>query len=222
MSKFLITSEKSGLILALGAITVGPAYSERITYGVMAERGEAVRALLQKYSVYKKDARINELIDNTNKLSAYWDQRKLQDIDNQWLWDAISIGRVADAVLPLDGHADAQRLLIKAIDGEVSMARRDSSKAKDQLWELEVWSRLNRQGLKSDLAEPDVVCRGNSGDMGIACKKVYSEGHIQNVLSEAVAQIEGTTLYGLAAFNLDDLLPDTLFVAPTVEAVGEA
>ena len=54
---------------------------------------------------------------------------------------------------------------------------------------------------------PDIVVDFNDSRIGIACKKIYSERHVQNVLSEAVSQIQKEFEFGIAAINIDDLLP---------------
>ena len=46
--------------------------------------------------------------------------------------------------------------------------------------------------------------------------------HVQNVLSQAVAQIEGSFDFGIVAFNLDDLAPSKVFQLSTREKVRQA
>jgi hypothetical protein len=54
---------------------------------------------------------------------------------------------------------------------------------------------------------PDIVVNFDDTCIGIACKKIYSERHVQNVLSQAVGQIEKEFEFGIVAINIDDLLP---------------
>jgi len=67
---------------------------------------------------------------------------------------------------------------------------------------------LKRRGLNAALQEPpDIVVEIGNERIAIACKKLYSEKHVQNVLSEAVAQIEPTFDVGVVAINIDELVP---------------
>ena len=53
-------------------------------------------------------------------------------------------------------------------------------------------------------------------------KKFYSARHVQNVLSQAVVQIEESFDFGIVAVNLDDLIPaNNLLAAPTQERAEE-
>lgn len=73
---------------------------------------------------------------------------------------------------------------------------------------MEVWARLLRRNADAHLDDPpDVVVNYDNSRIGIACKKLYSERHVQNVLSEAVGQIERGFDFGIVGLNLDDLLP---------------
>jgi hypothetical protein len=69
---------------------------------------------------------------------------------------------------------------------------------------------------------PDVIVNYENSRIGIACKKLYSERHVQNVLSEAVGQIEGDFDFGIVGLNLDDLLPEGVVLkGSSTNAVAE-
>ena len=67
---------------------------------------------------------------------------------------------------------------------------------------------------------PDIVINLERGDLGIACKKLYSEKHVQNVLSKAVKQVSVGFDVAVVAINIDDLLPaQQLFKVATATEV---
>jgi hypothetical protein len=103
------------------------------------------------------------------------------------------------------------------------MQSRGQNDAKDTFWELEIWHQARRSRLAAELNEPDVTWNDGQRLTGIACKKIYSEAHIQNVLSEAVHQIEKYVGYGFAAFSVDELTPGDklLSVATREEATNK-
>jgi hypothetical protein len=85
---------------------------------------------------------------------------------------------------------------------------RKKSHAKDIFWELEVWAKIRKKFDGAHLKEPpDIVADYDDSLIGISCKKLYSEKHVQNVLSQAVNQIEKELEFGIVAVNIDDLLP---------------
>jgi hypothetical protein len=53
---------------------------------------------------------------------------------------------------------------------------------------------------------PDIVLNFNVGNLGIACKKIYSEKNVEKTLSQAVEQVEDFEV-GVVAMNIDDLTP---------------
>ena len=77
-------------------------------------------------------------------------------------------------------------------------------------------------GASNSLTAPDVVVNYDNSRIGIACKKLYSERHVQNILSEAVRQIERDFDFGIVGLNLDDLLPkDVVLKGDSTNAVAE-
>ena len=118
------------------------------------------------------------------------------------------VDRIAEAVLPIRSVLERERYLNLLTCGSLDLLEREKSKAKNCLWELELWSTLCRHGFDAALTEPpDITILFEGSKIGIACKKIYSEKHVQNILSEAVSQIESAFEFGIVAINLDDLLP---------------
>jgi hypothetical protein len=136
---------------------------------------------------------------------------------------AYSLSRVADAILALESEEDPGRILFELLDGDLDLLGITKSKAKDTFWELELFSLIKECGLQPRLVDPpDIVLEIDGAQIGIACKKLYSEGHVQNVLSKAVAQTEGTFDVGIAAINIDDLVPrDSVLRVQNLDFAGE-
>jgi len=124
------------------------------------------------------------------------------------LFKVLHLDRVADAILALQDQPERVKYLRELISGSINFFERRPSRAKDIFWELELWSRLRQKLTTVYLQEPpDIVMDFDGSTIGIACKKLYSEKHVQSVLSEAVAQIEDKFAFGVVAINLDDLAP---------------
>jgi hypothetical protein len=123
------------------------------------------------------------------------------------------LDRIADAILPLAEVSDCARYLTALTSGTLDLLGREQSLAKDTFWEIELWSALRRRSVNATLHEPpDIVVQFEDAKIGIACKKLYSEKHVQNVLSEGVKQIESTYDFGIIAVNLDELIPPDHFL----------
>jgi hypothetical protein len=139
------------------------------------------------------------------------------------LFSVALFNRIADAVLPLGAVRERTRYLIALNSGNLDLLQRTKSHAKNVLWELELWSILRRRNFDTFLEEPpDIVVRFEDSKIGIACKKLYSDKHVQNVLSQAVAQIEPTFDFGIVAVNLDELVPpDKILRTPTPEEMSQ-
>ena len=138
------------------------------------------------------------------------------------LFRAVNLDRIADVVLPLQTVTDRAKYLRLLTSSSLDSLDRQTSKAKNLLWELELWSMLRSHDLDAALREPpDIVVSFEGFEMGLACKKFYSEKHVQNVLSEAVAQIESAFEFGIVAVNLDDLFPaNQILRTATHQAMG--
>lgn len=163
-----------------------------------------------------------KLIEDTATLSDAWlcnDQSRATALH---LFSASQLDRVAAAALPLGVSAQAKEYLNALLTGSLDLLSRERSKAKDTLWELELWEMLNRFGMHATLEEPDIVVSFDGARVGIACKKFYSENNVSKVLSEAVAQFESDFDFGIVAVNLDDLTPaSTILKAASLDQMSE-
>ena len=165
---------------------------------------------------------LGRLVENAKALWEIWFLNSTESISYIMFFRAIQLDRIADSVLPLRGvqiNADYLKILPSA---SLNFFAREPSEAKDIFWELEVWSRLLRRNADANLEEPDIVVNYDGLRIGIACKKFYSEKHVQNVLSEGVRQIERDFDFGVVAINLDDLLPENVVLKEdSTKAVAE-
>ena len=170
------------------------------------QRANALRTLFDSYGVQlAPNSSVAKLIADAQGASDAWLLNTA--IEHRQLFNAILFDRIADALLPLAGDRSAGRYLQVLSRGDLDLFSRSSSQAKSLLWELELWALLRRRSFNAELSEPDIVVEAEGLRIAIACKKLYSERHVQNVLSQAVHQIEPAFDVGIVALNLDDLLP---------------
>ena len=163
-----------------------------------------------------------DLIADATRLSDEWLMNDLVTATEKLVLRVSSIDRIADAVLPLATEPNRKKYLTALTSGCVDLLLRGRSVAKDILWELELWSMLNRRGITATLHEPDLVAHFEDATVGIACKKLYSENNVAKVLSEGVSQIEATHKFGVLAVNLDELRPGgEVKKATTEEDIGK-
>jgi hypothetical protein len=121
---------------------------------------------------------------------------------------SMHLDRIADTLLLLHKEQAKDRYLKELLSGSIDFFERETSHAKDIFWELEAWAKIRKRLDSVYLQEPpDIVVDYYDSHVGISCKKLYSENHVQNVLSQAVNQIEKAFEFGIVAINLDDLLP---------------
>jgi len=180
---------------------------------------------LYKNSGIRLDARsgLGALIKEAKELSDKWLLCDNESLNYDTLFLSMHLERIAGAILLLSGEADGGFFLKKLKKGTLNFFNRNKSIAKDTLWELEVWAQLRKRINTVYLQEPpDIVVKFDDSKIGISCKKLYSESHVQNILSKAVNQIEQEFEFGIVAINLDDLLPgDVVLKLDSSEAVTE-
>ncbi len=117
--------------------------------------------------------------------------------------------RIVTSLLSVSDVSGIDRYCVLLGTGSLDLLARTQSQAKDIYWELELFALLRNRGLAVQLEDPpDIVWQWNGLRVGIACKKLYSEKNVSKVLSQAVRQVERHSDFGIAAFNLDDLLPE--------------
>lgn len=181
----------------------------KTTYLEVKSKGEQIEKLYKNNGLTLPDnSDLSELIKNTKALWEKWFTNKTAELEMGMLFNLLHLDRIADAVLPLKDEPKRAKYLKALISGPLAFFKRERSYAKDIFWELEVWLQLRKKLTKVNLEDPpDIVIELEESRIGIACKKLYSEKHVQNVLSEAVHQIEDSFKIGIVALNLDDFTP---------------
>ena len=150
-----------------------------------------------------------KLIENAKKLSDGWLMNQWDGLGRINAMYSLHLQRIAEAILPLAKIPNRRKYLEELMSGEVDFFKRQASRAKDILWELELWALLSEAGSHPVLQDPpDIVLPIEDRTLGIACKKVYSEKNVEKILSEAVSQVEGSYDIGVVAVNLDELVPE--------------
>jgi len=194
------------------------------TFLKIKEKAIELEKLYNSYSLkIPPDCDLSLLINDAKKLSDCWLLNQTEDMSPLSLFRVMHLNQIANAVLPLQLETNPIKYLKSIISGNLDLSDRKKSNAKNVLWELKVWSTLKKKSFNAKLQDPpDIVVSFKETKIGIACKKLYSEKHVQNVLSEAVKQIESGFDYGIVAINLDDLMPaNKILSAQTVQAAVE-
>lgn len=191
-------------------------------YTEIKQRALSLKALLESHSLnIGRSPTLNRLIESTCELSDAWDQGRTDDLTIEHLFRALQTERIASAALCQGHQSMPKHILGELLDGSIDLLGRHRSKAKDSLWELELLRTLADHRIEVEIAEPDLVVSFQGVRVGVACKKVYSEGNFSKVLSNAIGQIERETDFGIVALNIDDLLPENaILVAPTIDAMS--
>ena len=201
------TREKSGLWIPSGRIT-DVTQSSRQSYLDLKEKTAVVEDIyIEAGLAITGQSDLRRLLTESKALSDGW----LLNDRNLSAKQAIKIAyadRVFDAIVAIRDTPNRATYLTHLLDGSLNLLERDRSKAKDTLWELELYRIFKLLSLNPKLIDPpDIVIDIDGVSAGIACKKLYSTKHVQNVLSDAVSQVEDKYTVGLVAVNLDDLLP---------------
>lgn len=200
--------KSSNILVPAGRFTDSSTRSKS-TFLELKERAKAIEDLYASANVrLRPDSGLGGMIQNAKELWESWFLNNTCGQTYEMLFMALHLDRIAEAILPLKGDKEQAQYLKDLLSGTLDFFERKPSHAKNVFWELEVWSRLRKKTKQVFLREPpDVVVDFNDSSIGIACKKIYSERHVQNVLSEAVNQIQKKFEFGIAAINVDDLLP---------------
>lgn len=200
--------QSSNILVPAGRFTDSSTRSKS-TFLELKERAEAIEDLYASADVrLPADSGLGGMIQNAKELWESWFLNNTSGQTYEMLFMAMHLDRIAEAILPLKGEQEQAQYLKDLLSGTLDFFERKPSHAKNVFWELEIWSRLRMKTKQVFLREPpDIVVDFNDSRIGIACKKIYSERHVQNVLSEAVNQIQKKFEFGIAAINIDDLLP---------------
>jgi hypothetical protein len=197
--------------------------SSSMTYLQIKEKAVGLRSFYESRSIpLPNNCGLAELIQNAIDTSDHWLMGSHERISSNRLFGMVQLDRIADAIAPLNEMNDCSRYLIHMTSGNLDPFKRERSKSRDTLWELELLATLKNRRFNAALEEPpDIVVNLNGACIGIACKKFYSTKHVQSVLSDGVAQIEDSFDFGILAVNIDDLIPpDQIFKAPTQDEMG--
>jgi hypothetical protein len=200
--------QESGLVVPEGTVS-DLLLSSSESYLQIKEKAFAVESLYAENKVsLPPTSDLARLLADAMVLSDAWLTGQEDKLSMTVLFRVAQLNRIADALLTIHMVPHRNVFMTALASGSLDLLDRKQSTAKDYLWELELWSILKRSSFDAILEEPpDIVVRFADCRIGIACKKIYSERHVQNVLSQAVAQIEGDFDFGIVAINIDDLVP---------------
>ena len=219
---------ESGLIVPEGTTAElsywpsGDSFSQK--YLQIKEKAFAIEQLYADSNIpLPPTSNLARLVAEAKALPAAWFHPQGDSISMTMLCHVSHLDCVADVVLPLRCVPDHTKYLTALASGSLDCLERQQSRAKDILWELELWSILQRRSLNAVLADPpDIVVTFEDAKIGIACKKFYSVNNVEKVLSQAVAQIEASFDFGLVAVNLDDLIPpNQILRTPTLDTMSQ-
>lgn len=214
---------ESGLVIPNGTVS-DLSRSSSQTYLVIKEKACAIEELYSENGVpLPPNCDLALLIEDAKTLSDSWLLNRIDGLPMSLLFRVACLDRIAEAILPLRKVPNRAKFLTALTTGSLDLLQRERSSAKNILWEVELWAVLKRRSFSANLCEPpDVVVDFEDAKVGIACKKLYSEKHVQNVLSEAVGQIEASFDFGIVAINLDDLVPaNQILRTPNQRMMGE-
>lgn len=170
----------------------------------------------------RRSSSIQNLVRQASELSDAWLCNELDTVTFDHVLAMLQIDRIATAALAIPRASEAAQLK-DLLNGSLYLLKREQSKAKDTLWELELLRILTDHGIAAELREPDILFSLSGPTLGVACKKIYSEGNVSKVVSKAVSQIERDAEFGIVGLNIDDLLPaDVLLKANTTEEMTKS
>jgi hypothetical protein len=216
-------TRESGLVVPDGTLS-DLSVSSSLTYLQIKEKAlELEQLYADSGAALPATSDLARLIADAKELSDSWLIGQVDKLPMTVLFRVGLLDRITSAILPLRAVAERNSFLDAMASGSLDLLDRKRSRAKDMLWELEFWSTLKRRSFDAVLEEPpDIVVSFEDLKLGIACKKLYSERHVQNVLSQAVAQIESNFDFGIVAVNIDDLLPaNQILRTPTQKAMAQ-
>jgi hypothetical protein len=182
---------------------------QAVTIDSIRQSAELIEQLyLAANTPIRRQSDLSRLIANAKSVAAVSPNGPIPIGYDQMLLGALDLDRIASAILPLADVPNRAKYLSKIASGQLDFFKRIPSHAKDTFWEVEAWSILQKKTGSANLCEPaDIDVRLDGNIVGIACKKIYSENHVQSVLSKAVSQTKSSSQFGIVAFNIDDLTP---------------
>lgn len=198
--------------------------ASRTTFAALGDKVATIERLFQREAVdIRQNSGLGQVLAEARTFPAHaiaaTATRDLRTLSMRGCW----INRMLDAVLSLEHAPGTERILRELSAGNMDLVDGRRSKAKDTLWEVEMYALLRGAGLRATLEDPpDVVVELEAERVGISCKNLYSNVNIRKTLSRAVSQVEACFDLGVAAFNIANLTvkPDVLHVN-TVAVAGE-
>lgn len=182
----------------------------RTTYLDVKLRSEEIVKLYRDSGVLlHHNSGLAKFVKGAADLSDNWIANDTEQLTVELLFKSLHLHRVADALQDLALESNYRHYLAAMTSGSVDFFERKKSRAKDILWELEVWRRIRKRTKHTFLKDPpDIIVNIERRRIGIACKKTYSERSVPRALSDAVNQVESDFDIGIAALNIDDLVPE--------------
>jgi hypothetical protein len=220
MGKSTLWRRTSAGIIAPRGVSLG----SQVTYLKVKEKAVAVETLYAGRNVrLPPRCGLAVLIEAAKAACEAWLTGKERSLSAEQFYQAIHLDRVAGALLSglIGDDKTTEEVLRRLTRGNLSLWNRTESPAKDALWELELNALLNRVSIAATLEEPpDIMLQVESQQVGVTCKKVYSDRHFSKTLSKGVSQLAGDrSTFGIVAVNLDDNLPpNTIRVATDPES----
>lgn len=214
--------QPSGLVTLAGTHS-DLSFSSSETFLEIKQKAEAIEKLYFENNItLPPNCDLSRFISDAKLLSDAWllNSTKMLTIARQF--SVVHLNRIADAVISLGTSPACAKYLVALTSGNLDLFQRHKSHAKNILWELELCSSLRKASFDVFLSEPDIVIDLDGSKLAVACKKLYSDKHVQNVLSQAVAQIESNADIGIVALNIDDLVPaNSILQMHSIEAVEQ-
>jgi hypothetical protein len=208
----------AGILIPPGKVTDR---SERSGFHVVEIKADAarVRDLYKEAGVdLPPECELSQFIDTATALADKWLKSNETRMPYSEIFATMHMLRISKAILTLNGHPRRAHYLTR-LTGEVNFFKRVESESKDILWELELWEVLRRRAEGRLEDPPDIVLDFAEGQLGIACKKIYSEGNFEKNLSRAVGQTKGFDA-GVVALNIDQFsAADTVLKASSEAAM---
>lgn len=183
-------------------------------YQEIKERALQIRELFRRHNIqFHTTSAIGVLLKDAEILADNFSAGQSGTSDFQILLNAAHLDRMADALLLLEGEPSCKVYLNKLTSKSLNFLGRTPSQAKDTYWEIELWALLKGNFPNVRLVDPpDIILDTPDGPLAIACKKIYSKKNVARQLSSAVKQLEKFDGMGIAAINIDDLVPEEVLL----------
>jgi hypothetical protein len=197
----------SGILIPTGTAAAG-SMSTTITFLGIKEKALALDQMYRDNDVVlPPGCNLAKHIADAVRISDLWLLARQSEITASATYHAAQLDRIANAFVGVRDVEARKRYLRALTSGSLEVFERTPSFAKDILWEMELCALLKARSFVAELREPDIVVTIGESEIGVPCKKIYSEANIERTLSDAVSQIEREFELGIVAFNLDDLQP---------------